>query len=197
MELDLNFIIFLFLHFISSFGDSLLYFALPLGLGIATQDIRSTILMFFIPGLAIRASVFFATYVKKRVDTAASDYGFLLVGLGLVELLTGYLFLGLETKSYMILSSVIFVFIYALLKEGIPRLLFAVNIYSYFVAPSEYQKALSYGHMIRIIATFLGGLTAGFVLYKRKLAMGTHRGCIYIHHLWYWTFMFNQNTGQA
>ncbi len=168
----MSYLYFLVLHFISSFGDALLYFALPLGLGLATEDIRSTILMFFIPGLAMRFSALFTEIIKKRFKSVAFDYGVLLLVLGVVEIVTAFLVvtsLSKENSHYLVVTyAAIFVFIYAFLKEGIPRILFSVNIYSYFVSPKDYQKAISYGHITRILATFLGGLTAGLILYQQN-----------------------------
>lgn len=159
---------FLILHSISSLGDGLLYFGLPVGLGLSTNDIRSTILMFLIPGIAIKLSSFLSSIISKRGKKSRLDYAKLLIILGLIEVIISIpLFYNIEKTTTIILCSC-FVFIYAFLKEGIPRLLFSIEVYRYFCDLEDYKKLVSYGHVARMAFTFIGSLLASYLLMKKS-----------------------------
>ncbi len=119
--------------------------------------------MFMIPGIAIKLSTFLSGIVKNRVEHARRDYSRLLTILGILELLISFL---LIKGANQILLCSLFVFVYAFLKEGIPRLLFSISIYSYFVEPKELTKTISLGHVVKIFATLTGSLLASFLIKK-------------------------------
>src|SRR2546423_629907 len=78
---------FLLSSFVSAVGDSLLVLAVPAGLGLETNDLRSAVLMWLIPAVAIFISTFMYKIVEKRKGSTRIDYGFLILAVALLELL--------------------------------------------------------------------------------------------------------------
>ena len=138
-------------------------FSIPTGLGLATGDIRMMVLMFLIPGVAIYLASFLRKKVSARQSKARTDYASLLLLIGIVEIIVAAAALMLDS-SYIIPICAIFVAIYAFSKEGIPRLLYSIDIYRYFADKEDRQKLVGLDQGAKVLAYFLGSLTAAVLI---------------------------------
>ena len=159
-------IIFLFSSFLSTVGDMLLVFAVPAGLGLETNDIRSAVLMWLIPAVAMFLSSFLNKKIEGRPHSVRTDYGYLLVGIAVLELIISVLALKLKTPHQTLVLITGFVFLYAVAKEGIPRLLYLVAVYRFFVDQNGYTKMAGLSNGLNIFASFLGVAFAAFLISK-------------------------------
>ncbi|MAF91617.1 MAG: MFS transporter [Bdellovibrionota bacterium] len=165
-------IAFLFSQFVSGVGDALLLFAFPAGLGMEFNDIRPAVLLWLIPGIAMFLSSFLAKIISKRVAVARKDYGKLMIGIAIVELITASLTFYFDSKLATIILSGVFVFFYAFAKEGLPRLFYFVSIYRYFEEESSYNKLLGYSTSINILAGLAGTIFASYLVFKSSWRTG-------------------------
>lgn len=157
---------FLIASFLSSIGDTLLIFAIPVGLGLDFDDIRPAILMWFVPSIAMYLSSYLAKWISRREGSSRIDYAKFLLGISIIEILAACIAINLESRIGVLIVTSIFVFFYALIKEGIPRILYNVSMYRYFVSDHEYAKATGLKHSLDIISHIIGGLIATFLITK-------------------------------
>lgn len=155
---------FLAASFASTVGDTLLVFAVPIGLGLETGDLRSSVLMWLIPAIAVYFSSFLHSQVSKSAENARRNYAVLLIAVALLELIVAALVIDGRFNSYRTLLISIFIFGYAFIKEGVPRLLYVVSVYSYFVDAKDYAKAAGLNHGLNIAATLAGTLLASILI---------------------------------
>jgi hypothetical protein len=159
-------ILFLSASFFSSVGDTLLLFAVPAGLSIETGDIRNAVLMWLIPAVAVFFSSFLTKKIENREHSARSDYAKLILIVAVIELCIAALCSVEQLKPHTILLISLFIFGYAFIKEGIPRLFYNISQYRYFVDPSEYTKVAGINHGLSIVAGIVGAaLSAGLVMH--------------------------------
>ena len=156
--------IFLLSSFLSAVGDSVLVFAVPVGLGLETRDLRSAVLMWLIPAVAMFISSFFSTRMERRLHSARTDYGKLLLAIATLELAISGAALHFRTPFQTVALISGFVFLYALAKEGIPRLLYVVSVYRYFVEPKGYTQIAGVSTGLNIGAAFVGTCFAGWLV---------------------------------
>ncbi len=142
--------------FISAIGDTLLLVAVPIGLGVENNDIRMAVLMWLVPAIAMFCSSFLGKKIASRANKSRTDYAFLLASIGTIELLFSVLTNAFPTKVSTIVLVSIFVFFYALLREGVPRLLYMVSVYRYFCKQEEYAKISGRMAGLTIAATLIG-----------------------------------------
>lgn len=161
---DKRVIFFLIASFFSTFGDTLLVFAVPSGLGIETQDVRSAVLMWLIPAIAMFLSTFLSRKIISREKTARRDYASLLIALGLLEVVIAALTFVYVTKAETLVLICSFVFIYALAKEGIPRLFYTVSVYRYFVDDEQYSRIAGANAALGVAAGLIGTLAAALLI---------------------------------
>ena len=164
---------FLSASFVSSFGDMLLVFALPAGLGIATNDIRSTVLLWMIPAVAMYASSCCHNFISSRIGKARKDYAFLLIIISAIEAITSIIAIRTNNPLILIVSCSVFVFFYAFIKEGVTRVFYNVQVYRFFTTDENYAKLAGWHNAFEILAMTLGGIAAGFLVFSGtwKLAL--------------------------
>ncbi|EDM66666.1 hypothetical protein PE36_03099 [Moritella sp. PE36] len=155
---------FLGISFLSSFGDSLLVIALPIGIGVETGDIRIALIAWLVPSLAMFISSFFGKIVKQRKHTERKDYALLLLAISCIEIFFGGLVFVLTEKWSMIILIAGFVFLYAITKEGITRLIYNVSIYKFFCDDENYTKVSGRKAGLDIVAGILGVLMASYLI---------------------------------
>jgi len=158
-------IYFLLSSFLSSFGDSLLLLAVPVGLGIELNDIRSAIFMWLIPAIAIFSSSYLARVIKARMESSRRDYAYLLIFVSVLEVITAIVTIYAESRIVVFTSICIFVFLYAFVKEGVPRLFYNISIYSYFCNEKDLKKVAGLRYSLTIVATITGGITASYLVH--------------------------------
>lgn len=151
-------------------GDTLTVTAIPFGVGMETGNINTAVIFWLIPALAVLGASFFGNRVRRRQATARVDYARLLLGIAVMEVVIAVLALQLRDSSATLLLSILFVTSYAFAKEGIPRILYSVAMYRYFVGPAEYAKLAGRKAGLDIAAAICGVLVASFVV-----AAGTWR----------------------
>ena len=156
--------LFLFASFLSSVGDYLLLFAVPIGLGLETNDLRATVLMWLVPAVAVYLSSFFHRKIENRESSGRLDYVKIILSVAVLELVVAFAALSATNKGDVTLLVALFIFFYAFIKEGLPRLLYIVSVYKYFVYDDEYMKIAGLNHSLGIVAG-LGGtfLAAMFI----------------------------------
>jgi hypothetical protein len=134
----------------------MLVVAVPIGLGVELQDIRMSVFMWMIPALAMFLTSFLHKKIASRAASARKDYAFLLLGIGAIELLFACASLRFQSSFATVLLVCSFVFLYAFLREGIPRLLYMVSIYRYFAEPSDYSKISGKVASLSVLASLIG-----------------------------------------
>lgn len=121
--------------------------------------------MWLFPSLSIFAATLLSPLIKKREDSARTDYSFILISVALIELIFAYLLRdkALSTENVLYLSS-LFVILYAFVKEGIPRIFYNISLFKYFFSEGDFTKAVGRKSFLDIVAlTFLIlGLTVFF-----------------------------------
>ena len=157
----------------SSFGDMLLVCALPAGLGIDTNDIRSAVLLWMIPALAMYASSCCHSLVSSRVVKARKDYAFLLIIISAIEVITSIIAIITNSPLVLIVACSVFIFFYAFIKEGVTRVFYNVQVYRFFTTDGNYAKLAGWHNAFEILAKTLGGIAAGFLVFSGawKLAL--------------------------
>ena len=164
-------LVYLLINSLSSAGDKLLLYALPVGIGLESKDVRSTILMFLIPGIAMRVSAFFSGRIKARVGRSIEDYSKLIVLLAFFEIILAVLLINASSAEQKILFCSAFVFLYAFAKEGISRIFFNVNIYKEVFGNLQYEKIISIDQILQIIFSFFGIMLASYMITKDMWAL--------------------------
>lgn len=172
-------IVFLFASLLSSVGDSFLYFGLPLGLGLQTNDLRKSIILFLIPALSMLAAIRLTKIISKRIQTSRLDYMRLLLFLGIIECLFSFILIHSKSMTYQLMSIYIFILIYSFIKEGIPRIFYIYSTYNYFVSQKNYIKIVSYHQFIIIISGIFGIIASGYLVK---------------YNLWKWGVLFDALT---
>jgi hypothetical protein len=157
--------------FTSSVGDSLLYFALPIGLGIERNSVKSSIILFFVPSIFMIISSFLAKKVSKRLNTARKDYSIILGFVALLEIGIAVAAINTESDPVKLALMVVFVSIYAFAKEGLPKLFYSVAMYRHFFNTEEYAKVVGFDRALSIAAWFVGTLVSGALLHFGKWEM--------------------------
>lgn len=158
--------IFLIASFLSAIGDTIMVFAVPAGLGLETKDIRSAVLLWLVPAVAMFLSSYLKQTMHSRKHSARSDYGKLLVTLAIVEVIVAVLAWYLRTPIHTLILISIFIFLYALVKEGIPRLFYFISVYRFFIKPGDFAKIAGINSGLNIAASFIGAGLAGFLILK-------------------------------
>lgn len=156
VDVNIRSIFYLILSFFSYIGDIILLYSLPTGFGIHKNNLSFTVLLFLIPALAIFLSTFLNGKLSKRIDRSNIDYGFILFFIAIVEVIIALTCLNINSDAYLVPLILIFVFIYAFTKEGIPRLFYVVAIYRYFCSDEEYKKIAGIDYALKILASFFG-----------------------------------------
>lgn len=153
-------IAFLIASFISSFGDTLLVLALPTGLGLETGDMRSAILLWLIPACAMLVSALAAPLVRRRLASARTDYAFILLGIASLELVFAASTFVTKTSTQLVISTSIFIFLYAVAREGLPRVLYNVSLPGFFRGRRSYESLAGYQAGMSMAASLVGGIAA-------------------------------------
>lgn len=161
---------FLSATFVSTFGDILAITAIPFGVGLETGNINSTVIFWLIPALAVLGASFLGNRIRRRSATARTDYARLLLAIAAMEVVVAVFALQLRDGTSTLVLSILFVSVYAFAKEGIPRILYTVAMYRYFVRPDEYAKLAGRKAALDIAAALGAVLVASFVV-----AAGTWR----------------------
>ncbi|MFL5346856.1 MAG: MFS transporter [Hyalangium sp.] len=161
---------FLASSFLSSMGDFLLVFSLPNGLGLERNDSRYAVLAWMIPAISVFAASFWHKRVVQRHTSARKDYALLLMGIALFELFVAVLSALYRGPVATLLFACLFLFGYAFGKEGIPRLLYAVSVYRFFVEDKHYSRMAGLSDGLNILAALSGMLVA-----SRIVALGEWR----------------------
>lgn len=155
---------FLAASFLSTFGDTLLVIALPMGIGQETGDISIALLAWFIPSVAVIISSYVSKVVHKRTETERVDYGLLLLVIAVFEIIFG---VGVHfTQHYVttLLLIMSFIFLYAIAKEGISRLIYNISIYRFFCRPEHYSDLSGKKAGLDIAASLLGVMFAAYLV---------------------------------
>jgi hypothetical protein len=156
--------LFLAASFISAFGDYLLFFSLPNGLGIESGDYRLAVLAWLIPGISVFFAGFFDRRISDRLHSTREDYAKLLLVVAGIEVLTAIAALVFRDKPVTVVLICLFLFLYAFVKEGIPRLLYTVSIYRYFAADKDYERIAGFKSSMDIMAVLFGTLAASHLV---------------------------------
>ena len=139
-------------------------FAVPSGLGLETGDIRASVCMWLIPAVAMFCSSFLSNHIKARKDSSRKDFATLLLGIAAIEIVIAGLATQFTSKTESIVLITSFVFFYALAKEGVPRILYQVAVYRYFVEKDEYSQIAGKNQALSILASFFGTALAGWLV---------------------------------
>ncbi len=164
MALSNRLIVFLISSFLSAVGDSLLLFAVPVGLGLETGHLRYSVMMWFIPAIAIFISSFLHNHVARNRSSARTNYALIVLSVAALEIIISLLAMRPSMQSHIGPLLCVFVFGYAFIKEGIPRLLYVVSVYRYFGEPQDYQKIAGLNHGLNILAGIAGSLFAALLV---------------------------------
>ncbi|MFI7643311.1 MFS transporter [Nonomuraea sp. NPDC049400] len=162
--------VFLAATFLSTFGDILAVTAIPFGVGVETGRIEFTIIFWLVPALAVLAASFFGKRIGSRSGRARADYARLLMAIAVMEIVISLSSMLFRDRSSTLLICILFVALYAFAKEGIPRILYQVAVYRYFVEAEEYSKLAGRKAGLDIVAALGAVLTASAVV-----AAGTWR----------------------
>ena len=149
--------------FLSVVGDGLFYFGLPMGLGVSTGSVANALLIFIVAPVVVLATTLLAPLMAKRTASARSDYAWLLIGLGLIEVVVAHFALGAKDQTLVYLC-VSFVVLYAIVKEGLPRLFYNVSIYRYFFDDQAYEQAVGIDKGLNIAGMLIGTALAGWLI---------------------------------
>mgnify|MGYP001560630012 CR=1 FL=1 len=152
--------IFLAASFISSFGDFILVTSLPHGLGFESGNIQFAVIAWLFPAMAVFGASFFARSVARRHNSARTDYAKLLLAVAIIEILTAVAAIHYREPMQALVLSIIFVIGYAFIKEGIPRLLYQVTMYRFFVGDADYARLVGLKSALDIVAALSGMLFA-------------------------------------
>lgn len=156
---------FLLSNFISSFGDKLLVFAVPVGLGVELNDIRTAVFMWLVPAVAMFLSSKLVNLVHARSGHARRDYALLLIFIAFIEFITCtfcYYFSDNSTITFYLVCA--FVFFYAFAKEGVPRIFYNFATYKFFGTDKDFQRAAGYRYTSDIVASLLSGFVAYYLV---------------------------------
>ncbi|MEV6986123.1 MFS transporter [Sphaerisporangium sp. NPDC051017] len=161
---------FLIANFISTLGDVMVVTAIPFGVGLETGRIENTIIFWLVPALAVLGASFFGKRISRRKSTARVDYARLLMGIAVAEVVISLLTLLFRGPISTLVISTLFVALYAFAKEGIPRILYQVAMYRYFVKAEEYARLAGLKAGLDIVAAL------GAILFSAAVvASGTWR----------------------
>jgi hypothetical protein len=161
---------FLAANFCSTLGDVMVVTAVPFGVGVETGRIEFTLIFWFVPALAVLAASFLGNRVRRRSATGRVDYARLLLAIAAVEIVASLLALRFHAPLATLVITAVFVALYAFAKEGVPRLLYQVAVYRYFVRPQEYARLAGFKAGLDIVAALGAILIASAVV-----ASGTWR----------------------
>jgi hypothetical protein len=145
-------------------GDFLLLFAVPAGIGKEIGSLKPAVLMWLVPAIAVYFSTFLAQRIQNRETSARRDYAFVLIGLAALELCFAIMTIRFRNQASTVALVTCFVFLYAFAKEGIPRLLYVVAQYRYFVSAADYSRIAGKSQALNILAGLLGTAVAGILL---------------------------------
>lgn len=164
MKIDKSMSGFLTASFLSTFGDTLLVIALPIGIGQDSGDISLALLAWFIPSIAVIISSYVSHVVKRRTATERIDYGLLLLVIAFFELIFG---IGVHFTQHTMTTLILimsFIFLYAIAKEGISRLIYNISIYRFFCLPQNYSNLSGKKAGLDIAASLLGVVFAAYLV---------------------------------
>ncbi|MEZ8579189.1 MFS transporter [Vibrio splendidus] len=164
MKIDRRIFAFLVVSFLSSFGDTLLVLALPMGIGQETGNISIALIAWFVPSIAMVISSYFSKAVKNRRESERVDYGMLLLAIAFCEVGFGIGIFMTDSYELTILLIIGFVFLYALAKEGISRLIYNVSIYKFFCSDKDYANLSGKKAGLDIAAGLLGVVGAAYLV---------------------------------
>ena len=160
-------IAFLVFGSISTFGDTLLLFAVPNGLGLHFDDLRLSTLMWMFPAIAIFLSSYLSGVAKKRVGSSRIDYAIILTFIGTLEVLLWLSVKDSTDKFWVTVATSVFVLFYAFSKEGLPRLLVMVRMYDYFCKDAKrLPRVIGWKASVDVLASFLAIASSGFLIEK-------------------------------
>ncbi|WP_036771837.1 MFS transporter [Photorhabdus australis] len=155
---------FLAIAFLSTLGDTLLVICLPLGLGKETGNISFALLAWLIPSIAIFLSSFLGKVVSKRSHTERRDYALILIAIAIIEIIFGIIIFTVTSQSAMLIVISLFVFFYAIAKEGITRLIYNVSIYKFFCESRTYLRISGKKAALDIVAGVVGLIIASQII---------------------------------
>ena len=158
-------LVFFVATFASSIGDALLYFALPLGLGLERNSIQASISLFLIPAISMLLSTLLANKISQRLQSSRKDYSKLLLGEAFLELIIATAILLSDSPNYRYGLILLFVAIYAFAKEGLPKLFYSVAMFRNFFTAQEYNRVVGFNGAIAIAAGFFGTLASGALIH--------------------------------
>lgn len=164
MKIDRRIFAFLVVSFLSSFGDTLLVLALPMGIGQETGNISVALIAWFVPSIAMVISSYFSRAIKNRRESERIDYGMLLLAIAVCEVGFGIGVFMTDSYELTILLIIGFVFLYALAKEGISRLIYNVSIYKFFCSDQHYANLSGKKAGLDIAAGLLGVVGAAYLV---------------------------------
>ncbi|MGF1426412.1 MFS transporter [Kitasatospora sp. LaBMicrA B282] len=151
-------------QFFSTMGDVLTVTAVPFGVGVETGKISYTVVFWLVPAFAVLGASLLGKRVSHRMATARVDYAKLLLAIAVMEVGISLLALRFHGRLATLVISVLFVSLYAFAKEGIPRLLYQVAMYRYFVRSEEYGQLAGRKAGLDVLAALTATLLASLVV---------------------------------
>lgn len=166
MEKHFRLLLFLIASFVSVMGDTLLVFAVPIGLGLETRDLSATAFIWLVPTVSMFTATFLQKQVVNRRHSARTSYASIVMSVAILELVVAFFAMrgtsSLELKIFIGL----FVLGYAFIKEGIPRLLYVVSVYNYFGEAEDYSRIAGLSAALNTLAALAGTLLASLLISK-------------------------------
>jgi hypothetical protein len=129
--------------------------------------------MWLIPSIAVFFSSFLHSKVRNRRYSGRKDYATLVLVVAILEILVAFISARDLSPQSLKVCIGLFVFGYAFIKEGVPRLLYNVSVYRYFIDSEEYSKLAGKNQALNILAGLFGTLLAAILISKGtwKLAL--------------------------
>jgi hypothetical protein len=156
--------LFLLVSFLSAFGDSVMLFTVPNGIGLDFSDVRPAVFMWLIPAVAMYLSSFTGKIFQARQKSERVDFGGVFLIIALIETITSIIIINSTNSLFILICSFVFVFFYAFIKEGIPKLFYDVQVYRYFCNDENYSQFVGKVFATQIIAYILSGICSFFLL---------------------------------
>lgn len=156
--------IYIFISFLSAFGDSIMLLSVPNALGGEFKDVRPAVFMWLIPAVAMFLASFSGNIILRRKNSERVDYGVIILVIAIIEILTAILGVYTNDKNISLLLAIIFVFFYAFIKEGIPKLFYNVQVFRYFCSQKEYKSLVGQSNASIIAAYILSGIVSYYLV---------------------------------
>lgn len=150
--------------FLSSVGDFTLIFSLSNGVIKEIKIVSFAPFFWLIPAIIMYFSLLTKKYFLNRESNIRRDYSYLLLFIGLVEVLCALLLYYFQSQSFIILACSFFIIVYAFFKEGIPRLSFNNKVYTLFCHKEHYLKLAAQKGSIDLIGGTLGIIISSYLV---------------------------------